>query len=120
MRSRSSKDTPKDLNANMCDASIKMVEELNEPIEISITWSKKIEATNGIKQVRNIRIGQQHFRYLEAASKQLKKLKPTFETIEGRVIGLSSLGDPQSDDVAERFCDCQTDPRKKTCPQGQN
>ncbi|MDE2859199.1 MAG: hypothetical protein OXN94_15245 [Chloroflexota bacterium] len=89
-------------NANMCDAIRKMVEGQSEDTELSIIWSKKIEASDGIKQVKNVRIGQRHVKYLEAASYRLKALEPEFKTITGRVIALSSDGDPLSDNAVER------------------
>lgn len=89
-------------NANMCAAILKMLDEQKEPIEYSIKWSHKIEVSDDVRNINNIPIQQRHFEYLETASKKLKELEPESKTIEGLVIGLSSSGDPLSEDVAER------------------
>ena len=89
-------------NANMCDAILAMSEYSSAPIKFSVNWSRKLDASVGVKVVRNVEIGQQHHEFLKAASCKLRDLKPDFQIIRGRVIGLSSLGDPQSEDVDER------------------
>lgn len=89
-------------NANMCDAILTMSEYSSAPIQYNVKWSRKIEASVGVKIVRNVEIARKHHDYLKAASDKLKELKPEFQTIRGRVIGLSSVGDPQSDEVDER------------------
>ncbi len=89
-------------NANMCDAILMMSRYSSEPIQFSVKWSRKIDASVGVKVVKNVKIDRRHHDYLKAASDKLKELKPEFQIIRGRVIGLSSLGDPQSDEVNER------------------
>ena len=89
-------------NANMCDAILAMSEYSSAPIQCSVKWSKKIDASVGVKVVRNVEIARRHHEYLKSASDKLKELKPEFQIIRGRVIGLSSLGDPQSEEVDKR------------------
>ena len=89
-------------NANMCDAVRKMSKQSPVPIQYSVKWSRKISASKGVKIVKNIQIERRHREYLKRASDKLKELKPEFQSIRGRVIALSSLGDPQSDDVDAR------------------
>jgi len=103
-------------NANMCTAILKMLNEQKEPIEYSIKWSHKIEVSDDVRNINNIPIQQRHFEYLETASKRLKELKPESKTIEGLVIGLSSSGDPLSEDVAERSILIKWDPPKRGRP----
>ena len=89
-------------NANMCDAILGMAEKGNESIEYNIKWSRKIQMSADVKRAKHIQIRPEHVTYLKSASRQLKALTPELKEIEGRVIGLSSQGDPQSDDVFER------------------
>ena len=90
-------------NANMCDALLEMGNSRNEPLVFNITWSKKLEASDGVKRIAMIRFDQEHFRYLEIASTKLKTHTPELKAIKGVVVGLSSPDDPRSDDVKERF-----------------
>ena len=89
-------------NANMCDAILALSKYSSAPIRYSVKWSKKIDASVGVKVVRNVEIARRHCEYLKSASDKLKELKPEFQLIRGRVIGLSSLGDPQSEEVDKR------------------
>lgn len=89
-------------NANMCDAILSMSKYSSEPMQFNITWSKKIDASEGVKAIRNIEISHRHHEYLKLASEELKELRFEFQSIQGRVIGLSSSGDPQSDKVDGR------------------
>ena len=89
-------------NANMCDAILAMSEYSSEPIQYSVEWSRKIDASAGVNVVRNIEVAYRHHDILRDASDKLKELKPEFQIIRGRVIGLSSLVDPQSYEVDER------------------
>lgn len=89
-------------NANMCDAVVKLSKMQQEPMQISLRWSKKIAASKGLKAVKCFQIERRHSDYLKHASDQLRGLKPEFQVIRGLVVGLSSMGDPQSDDVDAR------------------
>ena len=89
-------------NANMCDAVLKLANMQQEPIYIRVKWSKKIGASRGLKAANRFQIERRHIDYLKRASDKLKVLKPEFQIIRGLVVGLSSLGDPQSDDVDAR------------------
>lgn len=97
-------------NANMCDAILRISDFQREPIEYGIKWSNKIIASDNMKNASNIHIRRRHFEYLETASEQLKILKPKFRTIHGLVIGLSSSGDPLSEDIIDRTVLVKWDP----------
>lgn len=86
-------------NANMCNAILEISKHSPRPIQYSVNWSRKLPVSQGLRDVNNILIEPLHIEYLKRACDKLKKRKPEFQRIEGRVIGLSSLDDPQSDDV---------------------
>ena len=86
-------------NANMCDALLKMSEQSTVPIQYSVQWSKNLPISRGVKAVRNFVIERPHINYLKLASGFLKEWTPQPQRIKGRVIGLSSLVDPQSDEI---------------------
>ncbi|MCY3781757.1 MAG: hypothetical protein OXG78_15690 [Chloroflexi bacterium] len=86
-------------NANMCDALLKMYEQSAAPIQYSVQWSKNLPISRGVKVVKNFVIERQHIEYLRMASDFLKEWTPQLQRIKGLVIGLSSLVDPQSDEV---------------------
>lgn len=86
-------------NANMCDAILKMSAQAAAPIQYSVQWSKNLPTSQGVKVNKNFVVEREHIRYLNMASGFLREWTPQLQRIRGRVIGLSSLVDPQSDDV---------------------
>ena len=86
-------------NANMCSAILEISKHSPRPVQYSVSWSNKLPVSQGVRDAKNILIERPHIEYLKRACDKLKKRKPEFQRIEGRVIGLSSLDDPQSDDV---------------------
>ena len=86
-------------NANMCNAIVEISEHSPNPVQYSVKWSRKLPVSQGVNVVNDIQIDHSHIEYLKRARDLLKKRKPEYHRIEGRVIGLSSLDDPQSDDV---------------------
>lgn len=86
-------------NANMCNAIVEISKHSPIPVQYSMYWSRKLPVSQGVNFVKGIQIEHSHIEFLKRARDQLKERKPVFYTIEGRVIGLSSLVDPQSDDV---------------------
>ena len=86
-------------NANMCNAIVEISKHSPIPVQYSMYWSRKLPVSQGVNFVKSIQIEHSHIEFLKRARDQLKERKPEFHTIEGRVIGLSSLVDPQSDDV---------------------
>ena len=99
-------------NANMCDAVLKLSTQQAVPIQYRVKLSKKIAASEGMGKLRQFNIERRHHDLLKEASDKLKEYKQAFENIKGRVIGLSSLGDPLSDDVDSRWIVVQWDHRK--------
>ena len=89
-------------NANMCYAILKILDGHDEPIDFSVSWSKKIPVSEDVKTYSSIRIDRTHFDYLKVAHKELKHILPQRKTIEGRVTALSSDDDPRSDNAEER------------------
>ncbi len=86
-------------NANMCKAVLDISKYSTIPVQYSVKWSRKLPVSQGVQDVRNIRIERQHIECLKRTHDKLKEMKPVFNRIEGLVIGLSSLVDPQSDDA---------------------
>lgn len=85
-------------NANMCNAILEISKHSPKPIQYTVNWSKKLAVSQGVRDVKNIQIERLHIEYLKRTCDKLKQRKPDFQRIEGRVIGLSSSVDPQSDD----------------------
>ena len=104
-------------NANMCDAILKLSNIQREPVQINVKWSRKIAASRELTATKRFRIERRHIDCLKRASDKLRELKPEFQIIEGLVIGLSSLGDPQSDDVDARSHNCALGARPRTTAQ---
>ena len=86
-------------NANMCYAILEISKHSVRPVQYSVNWSKKLPVSQGLRDVKDIPIRRPHIEYLRRACEKLKQRKSEFQRIEGRVIGLSSSGDPQSDDI---------------------
>ena len=86
-------------NANMCNAVLEISKHSPRPVQYSVNWSKKLPVSQGLSDVKNILIERPHIEYLNRACYELRQRKPEFHRIEGRVIGLSSSVDPQSDDA---------------------
>ncbi len=89
-------------NANMCDAVKKMSEKEYAPIQYNVKWARSIGASATVQTVKSIEIARKHASVLQRASEELRKVEPVFDTIKGLVIGLSSLVDPQSDEIGDR------------------
>ena len=86
-------------NANMCNAILEISKHSPEPVAYSVNWSRKLPVTRDVSNVGTVQIERPHLEYLKRACDKLKQRKPRFQRIEGRVIGLSSKVDPQSDDA---------------------
>ncbi len=86
-------------NANMCNAMLEISKYSPSPVQYNIDWSRKLPAPQGVRDARNVLVERPHLEYLKSACDKLKQRKPRFQRIEGRVIGLSSKVDPQSDDA---------------------
>ena len=86
-------------NANMCNAILDISRHSPIPIQFSVNWARKLRVSETVKVVKNIQIERPHIDCLERTRDKLKEFRPEFQRIEGRVIGLSSSVDPQSDDV---------------------
>ena len=86
-------------NANMCKAVLDISKYSPIPVKYSVKWSRKLPVSQGVNDVRNIQIEHSHIECLKRAHDKLKEKKPEFHRIEGLVIGLSSLVDPQSDEA---------------------
>lgn len=87
-------------NANMCKAVLEISNLSRVPIQYGIKWSKNLQVSCGVVFDSNFRIDRPHLEYLKRARDKLQEWKREYQRIEGRVIGLSSLVDPQSDDDA--------------------
>ncbi|MCY4019597.1 MAG: hypothetical protein OXG39_09330 [Chloroflexi bacterium] len=86
-------------NANMCKAVLDISKYSPIPVKYSVKWSSKLPVSQGVNEVRNIQIEHSHIEFLKRARDKLRERKPEFHRIEGLVIGLSALVDPQSDDA---------------------
>lgn len=87
-------------NANMCRAIMGMVEDKKSPIACDVMWSSRLSPSPDVGNVGTIRLNSSvGYDYLALAEAELRQLKPDFVTLRGRVIGVSSKGDPQSADT---------------------
>lgn len=86
-------------NANMCNAILEISKHSPEPVVYSVNWSRKLPVTHDVSNVGTVQIERPHIEYLKRACDKLRERKTELQRIEGRVIGLSSLVDPQSDDA---------------------
>ncbi|MCY4070843.1 MAG: hypothetical protein OXG60_06060 [Chloroflexi bacterium] len=86
-------------NANMCNAILEISKHSPRPVQYSVDWSRKVPVSPGVTEFKSILIERPHIEFLKKACDKLKERKPDYQRIEGRVIGLSSSVDPQSDDV---------------------
>lgn len=100
-------------NSNMCKAILDISDKQKHPIEYRVKWSSKIQESEDIRNVDSILVRKRHYDYLAEARDELKVLEPEFVEIEGRVVGLSSQGDPMSVDVAERAVIVRWSPNRK-------
>jgi hypothetical protein len=82
------------LNANMCEAIVRMSREKTLPLEYSVLWSPKLEPSDDIDDPGTIRLSEASYQYLEDAARELKELEPEYAVIRGLVTDLSSRGDP--------------------------
>lgn len=90
-------------NANMCDAILNLSNDHSKAIEFRIKWSKKRRnLPEGLEAIKSVNIQQHHFELLQEASEKLKYTQPEFVTVEGRIVGLRSPHNPQSEDADER------------------
>jgi len=86
-------------NANMCNAILEISKHSSRPVQYSVNWSRKVPVSPAVTDFKSILIERPHIEFLKRACHKLKEQKPNYQRIEGRVIGLSSSVDPQSDDV---------------------
>jgi hypothetical protein len=89
------------LSANMCDALLEITGEVsNLEVVFAVDWSPKILGNHRLLGDEDgILIGQASVEYLEAASKQLRRLEESRQiTIEGRVVLLKSDSQPWEDE----------------------
>lgn len=89
-------------NSRMCEAIRDMIKISSEPFELSIIWSKTLSPSKDVGDIGTVRIGHEHIVYLDSAVKHLTYVPVNEATIKGRVIALSSSGNPQSKAVEER------------------
>jgi hypothetical protein len=89
------------LSANMCDALLEITRSAtNQEVVFAVDWSPKVPADRELlSQSQGISIGQSAVEYLEAASKQLRRLEESRSiTIDGRVVLLKSDSQPWEDE----------------------
>ncbi len=89
-------------NSRMCEAIRDMIYILSSPYELSITWSQTLPPSSDVRDFDRVRLGREHLKYLESAIEYLRFVPQQRVTIKGRVIALSSSGDPLSETVEDR------------------
>lgn len=92
------------LNANMCNAVIDMLKEIeNIEVEYSVRWSPRLEPSPDIAEIDPILLGRAATYYLQEAASHMEEIAYTgFEgvrTVRGRIIELTS--DSQSKGTVE-------------------
>lgn len=80
-------------NGNMCQSIVKMSQDKKIEIEYKVFWSPKIKPAEDIKE-SSFDLSETSYNYLEYAADELKKLKPEYVTIKGRIVGLTSKDNP--------------------------
>lgn len=89
------------LSANMCDALLDITGVgLNREVIFAVDWSPKVLGDLALReQPKEVSIGPQAVEYLQAASKQLRRMEDSRSiTIEGRVVLLKSDSQPWEDE----------------------
>ncbi len=86
-------------NANMCSAILDISKLAPIPITFGLKWSGKLPASQSVIKLDRILVNSLHLDYLKRARDKHKEWRPKFQSIEGRVIGLSSLDDPRADNA---------------------
>lgn len=89
------------LSANMCDALLEITQSgTNQEVSFAVNWSPRVVPAPDLALLsQGISIGQSAVEYLEAASKQLRRMEESRQiTIEGRVVLLKSDSQPWEDE----------------------
>jgi len=80
-------------NSNMCQSIVTMSRD-KRPLEYTVLWSPKIKSPDDIQDVRLVRLVERSYEYLAYAAQELRRLKPQYVTVRGRVTGLTSKDNP--------------------------
>jgi hypothetical protein len=81
-------------NGNMCQSIVKMSQDKRMPIEYKVFWSPRFAPADDIDEPQPFELSEPSYEFLEYAGNELKKLKPEYVSIKGRIIGLSSKDNP--------------------------
>jgi hypothetical protein len=81
-------------NGNMCQAIVKMSQDKTMQIEYKVFWSPKIKPAEDMQDEEPLGLSEISYDYLEYAATELKKLKPEYVTVKGRIVGLTSKDNP--------------------------
>ena len=81
-------------NGNMCQSIVRMSQDKTMPIEYKVFWSPKIKPAEDIKDEHPFELSETSYNYLEYAADELKKLKPEYVTVTGRIVALTSKDNP--------------------------
>lgn len=81
-------------NGNMCQSIVRMSQDKRVPIEYKVFWSPKVKPADDINEIQSYELSELSYDYLEYAANELKKLKPEYVTVKGRIVGLSSKDNP--------------------------
>jgi len=81
-------------NGNMCQSVVRMSQDKNMQIEYKVFWSPKIKPAEDIKDEQTFGLSEIGYNYLEYAADELKKLKPEYVTVTGRIVALTSKDNP--------------------------
>lgn len=81
-------------NANMCQSLVKMSQGKKMPMEYKVYWSPKFEPADDVSQLHLFELNETSYEMLDYAGNELKKLKPEYVSVKGRIIGLTSKDNP--------------------------
>lgn len=81
-------------NGNMCQSIVRMSQDKRVPIEYKVFWSPKVKPADDVDETQSFELSELSYDYLEYAANELKKLKPEYVTVRGRIVGLSSKDNP--------------------------
>jgi len=83
-------------SGNMCDAIAGIARD-REPIEYRFLWSPRIPAPEDIVETQSIRLDEESYILLEAATQEMKRIEPEYERIRGTVTHVGSRVAPLGD-----------------------
>lgn len=84
-------------NSRMCDAILNLSNQSKKDIELSFEWSDQVKISDDLLDFRAITLKEKHFKIVSYASDKLKHIPSKETVLEGTVINLHSIKNPEDD-----------------------